>query len=403
MLITKNITDPRLITNKSGLLAHQDMSIQTSYSTYSTPTLYYDLSGQYSTASILGDYGTTYSANLCTTSADMWNGFWGSLYYCTVVRDTGTSSPYGGVPLKMTTTAADPQAFGTSDGTWAATCSVNDYVNYDIYVKSSVAGNTQMFMIGFDSSLTQIEYVTMYSNIVTTSWKRFTGRVKFTNTSVTYYGFRIDGNDTVGSNTWFDGLTIKKGNPPTVNYDTNNGGSFLFDGFIGNIDYGKSFVGSGLTAGNYDYTLEAFFNCTDISKLGTTNITANGIIGNRDYGTGFQALNSSGVLQLNIGSRGGGNRTATYSFAANTWYYASFSAKYGVGTQLVVNGVPHSVSSYAFIVGTPSSVTPGNMMIGDFGGRVFPGYIGETKVYNRALTIDEQIFNFNTNRNRYRI
>lgn len=194
-------------------------------------------------------------------------------------------------------------------------------------------------------------------------------------------------------NTWYDlsrrGYTGTLTNGTTFN--TANGGSMVFDGSndqvaIGNNTY--SFSGG---------TLEIW------TKL-TTNGRQQGFVGfnappkylNLWMSTNnlmrWEIIGDSGLTYLAINS--------TTAFSTGIWYHAvgTFS---GALNSIYINGLLEN-STTTGATNVPTSITTA-AYIGDYGNVAYPlaGNIAVAKLYNRALSPDEVLQNYNATKGRF--
>jgi hypothetical protein len=127
---------------------------------------------------------------------------------CTITRDTSTSSPSGGVPMKMVTTASDPytQSFGNVVWNLGAAASGQTW-RMNIIAKASASGTAQLFIFGADSGSGILDFSP--SNFtITTDWREYSYEYTFTNGGVVYIQSRVDGVSTVSTEHWWDNWRI---------------------------------------------------------------------------------------------------------------------------------------------------------------------------------------------------
>jgi hypothetical protein len=181
------------------------------------------------------------------------------------------------------------------------------------------------------------------------------------------------------------------------NTGTLNGVSFVDDPtgradsiwFQGNPDYISFASTSNIPSGNANYTISTWFNP---SSLGT-----NGLVGWGNYGTTNQSnsfrLSATGL----VNSWGSNDLSVTTSLSTGTWYNAVATFN-GTTRQIWVNG--SSVGSdtpTSHNVTTTSNLTVGRTNTSEY----FDGYIGEVQIFNRALTSNEIVTNYNALLPRY--
>ena len=176
-------------------------------------------------------------------------------------------------------------------------------------------------------------------------------------------------------------------NGPT--YDSNNVGSVLFDGTNDTINLGVGPSSLGMTTG--DFSVCIIFKNVNTTQGGLISSNYGSSLGNQYE---FSITNQTNI---NITYYGGGNTTA--QIEKNKWYLATHTFTYSSRTsKLYVNG---SLKSSVNMTTTLTSIS--NLIIGwyGFGGGYFNGNISNIMIYNRALTLDEIIQNYNSLKNRY--
>ena len=214
------------------------------------------------------------------------------------------------------------------------------------------------------------------------------------------------GSGTVWNDLSGNGNTGTLTNGPTFN--SNNGGSIVFDGSNDVVTLGKSLnVGNNFTVGVWAYP----------TLLGTTrrNLVLNG----NDYGVGGVhrngwILNTSGAGTNNTFFLSIGNDTAYRVAGANTLNINEWTYLVGVVTNggesitLYKNG--REVPSYAATVTSPGTISytfqEFNMGYRQITGTgpvadPFTGNIAVTQLYNRALSAQEILQNFIATRKRF--
>lgn len=204
--------------------------------------------------------------------------------------------------------------------------------------------------------------------------------------------------------TWSDltssafNLTLQNG--PT--FDSANGGSIVFDG---TNDW--AFRASALNAGN-SFTASVWFNVT---AIGTTQ---RALIGNGfpyafggNYGwylTLGQATTNNSAF-LSVGRDAQARVTAANTFTLNTWQQITATRIDGASTNIKLyrNGVE---TAYSTAGGSATGIlyTTNEFYIANRYSTAptpLPGKIGEVQIYNRVLSADEILYNFNATRGRY--
>jgi hypothetical protein len=168
-----------------------------------------------------------------------------------------------------------------------------------------------------------------------------------------------------------------------VGYSASNGGSLSFDGT-------NDYV---LTPVNIDAnpnTVSAWFNASATNGARGIVITDNG-----DWDKGFEI--TDGVFNIHVGN----NLSSTgVSALSNTWYfgtivYTSISMSFYInGANIWNGGAPGGTSGSTVEIGRAN-------FPGGAGSRFFIGNISQVSIYNRALTAQEVLQNYNALKGRY--
>lgn len=194
-----------------------------------------------------------------------------------------------------------------------------------------------------------------------------------------------------GSTTWND-LTTNFNNGTLVNgptFDSGNGGSIVFDGID---DYGI-INGNNLTKQLNQITVECFFNkSSGRTILSHSNDTIGAV---KSYA--FEQVSNSFQSKLNISSV---QYTLSHTDLNNKWNMISLTYDGSLIT-LYHNGV--------FITSTPAAgsvtyQTNSNLNIGrknSADGEYINGRISNIRLYNRSLTANEVLQNYNTIKTRF--
>jgi len=190
-----------------------------------------------------------------------------------------------------------------------------------------------------------------------------------------------------GTTTWYD-ISSTNVNMPLTNgptYSTEGGGSILFDGVD---DFSQS---ASLIPLSANWTVEAWFNLTSYPSIANLFSTA--------YGEGWYASTIFGSRRYFGWYLDGNWRiTAENLYTTNQWNHLVAIVS-GKNHYYYLNGV--QVLSYT------STSTPASVSFGAFGkiysgsSRYFPGYIAAGRAYNRALTADEVLQNYNAQKSRF--
>jgi len=180
-------------------------------------------------------------------------------------------------------------------------------------------------------------------------------------------------------------------------------GNFRFNGSNDKMEVNSTLIdGDGdhfLSSSDSHYTLEAWIN-TDTSSGTTTS--AHCILGNNSArGVGMQVGKRNGKPRLNFAARGTSNFYSN-DLEYSNWYHIVFAHQHGSFTNVYINGSLHTTANANRY--NIRSGNQGNMFIGQAQGRVrqyFSGFMGPIRIYNRGLSADEALQNFNASKVRY--
>ena len=193
--------------------------------------------------------------------------------------------------------------------------------------------------------------------------------------------------------TWTD--LSGRGNTGTlvngVGYNSNDGGSLVFDGVNDYVQINQTL--------STPFTITGFIRYTDQAKTLNTFINTNphAVLGISLNRTG------SGDIYVYIGNGSGWLALpaiiSSSNMIVNQWYQVTFTST-GSGSILYLNGVNVGTSVHS-PSGWGSSYYLGTIIIAS--GEYLKGDIGTTQIYNKALTPQEIQQNFNATRSRYGI
>jgi len=367
----------------------------------------------------------------------------------TITRDyTIDASPAGGVPLKMAVTGTDPYTVSYNSLTYSfATAAQGQTWNVSGWIKASANTTANFYIFGANSSGGWIE-IAGDTFSVTTSWQRFQTAITFTNASTTSIQVRLDGPDSGGAgiNIWWDGLQAEKAQSATAfNHRYNQNAATWKDlsNVIGDVNVNNrnndwSFV-TDTTNGKlclYNTTLRTSSSGINIpvnngfNKLEgtiemwlkpTSHTGAQGWFTNSDGVTYTNASNwfwlggydASSILYLRQGNPSTCcNDVTVNSFASsyyqlNTWNFWTITWKVSSGTAAIYrNSVLLSQrTNLPTDIPNTNPTNTGQLFNGhSYGDNTqFLGYCNLYKIYNRALTTNEIVQNYNAHKSRFNI
>lgn len=190
-----------------------------------------------------------------------------------------------------------------------------------------------------------------------------------------------------GSTTWND-LTKNQNNATLINgpaYNTANLGSIVFDGIDDYVD-----VAGGLNILSIsNYTKTAWFYINSFS-------TANNIVSGGN--TAQHAFWLGGTTNLRAGHNGNWSTVvSTTVLSLNTWYFGAVTFDTITGWKLYLNGIQESTSPDT----TPFNGI-GYVQLGRYDtGNYFTGRIASTQIYDKVLTQQEILQNYNALKTRF--
>lgn len=191
----------------------------------------------------------------------------------------------------------------------------------------------------------------------------------------------------VGSGTdWID-LSKNNNNGVLTNgptYSSANGGSIVFDG------------SNDCVVVNNNANILSKTNYTKISWFYISSYLYNIISGGN---SGQHAMWLAGTENLRAGHNGYWSTVvSTTKLSLNTWYFGAVSFNTTTGWKLYVNGVQEATSN-----DTTTYTGDDEILIGAYGtgSNLFHGRIATAQVYNRVLTDQEILQNYNATRTRF--
>lgn len=175
--------------------------------------------------------------------------------------------------------------------------------------------------------------------------------------------------------------------------------SFKFDGINDYISLGKSFIDTGeIGSGNVSYTLEAWVYLTRLPGSTTNGFS---IIGNASSGgVGMQLMDSNGI-KVNFGYRSNNNFDSNSNLELFKWYHIVCTREVGNNNRIYINGQLDNTFSIATL---DVNNTSAEMQIGYAATRItgrFGGRIDCVKIYNKHLTDQEVLQNYNALKSRF--
>jgi hypothetical protein len=193
-----------------------------------------------------------------------------------------------------------------------------------------------------------------------------------------------------GSTSWND--LSRGGNNGTLiggpAFDSGNGGSLVFDG---SDDYVTT---------NYNSQLQNFTACVWFKADSLT--TAAGRLLDKDYINGFWlGKNSNGSLN----SWGGGIRESSFphgrfiTLTDNQWHYI-VSIRNSATHTIYGDGITNTISGTV----STSAINASSLWLGrenSIGPSIYKGNIAQTLIYNRALSSQEVLQNYNATKRRF--
>ena len=213
----------------------------------------------------------------------------------------------------------------------------------------------------------------------------------------------------IGSGTSWNDLSGNNNNGTLVNgvgYNSGNGGSLSFDGTDDRVEM----TGKGLAFS--DFSIEATvrpssnnggYKAIISTTLGTNNDYEYGLT----WDLGPDATANFNVMNLEISRAYGGfydRDVMTSSFPFNTWVHLFLTVSaYSDFYKIYVNGVQDYSGIYMGTTTNFDRIVIGQRYYGGAyqGASDFTGNISDVKVYNRALSANEILQNYNANKTRF--
>ena len=194
-----------------------------------------------------------------------------------------------------------------------------------------------------------------------------------------------------------------------VTYDTDNNGSWVFDGLDDYIEIGNNVA--------FDLERTDSFSMSGWIKLGSYSPPIEPIIAKWDVAInrGYQfGVESTGKIRFLLSSSWPVSpsilyvRTTTDTIPLNTWVHIAIT--YGgtsdiSGCNIYIDGVPKPIS----LISNPSSILTSttinteNLLIGELAGYLFEGNIASARMWDRELTQEEITQNYNAMKSRFNL
>lgn len=378
----------------------------------------------------------SYSPNVHPNPTDIYS--WITFgYRCTLSRDT-IQSPVGTNPLKMVQTGDDPYtaSYSGSAGIWKLAPAVSGQTwTVSVWVKASAAIKIEGCWIAEqDSSGNYLAGGGSPNPSITTSWTRISGTYTLVNASTAFVGIRLDGTQTGGTGItiWWDGLQVERSSSMTAfNSKTNTNGTNWFDQsgnaingtIVGSPTYSSTNNGNLVFNGTNQYVSISYTSILtpttsitfeSFAYLDNWNITGDNRILSKTQVGGYQiGLNEANMgdgfvgCLIFLGSSYKIVKVARTTLLAG-WHHLCFTCD-GRFIKMYVDGnivntydngltetIAYSTNNILAIAAEPNNTT-------GIDGAYWTGKISNVKIYNKALTADQVLQNFNATRGRYGI
>ena len=334
----------------------------------------------------------------------------------TWARDTGVTSPLGGIPLKEISSGTDSYSdtYNSSTDNIIAASSGQTWT-VSVYALAAAGTNLQVWIFGANSSGNYIE-LDVNSFTATGQWQRISVTMTFSNGSTAYVQSRV-ATSTNGGVIWWDGLQVEQKSYPTQFVNGTRSatqgllpviGNSTID--LSNVSFDSSakmvFDGTNDTISVTSYPAIELVDNVSIEyiykRLSTDPVLD--IIANKYSGTGWELFCQTGNTFALAGRNGDGTyystSNAAYTIQSNTYYHL-VAMKEGLSWRLYVNGVLYAYLT-ANSVGTWSNT--GVLQIGGEGSDYYPNMeLPVFKIYNRALTAQEVKQNYQQYKTRFNL
>lgn len=374
----------------------------------------------------------SYSPNVARYATDLYTWCGGAgLVRCNIYRDASITRKYGSVPLKMVPNSTDPYINSIGNSTWnLAQAAINQTWTASVYARSDTPTDVQIFIYGADSSGGVYTNADYSANTVTvgSSWTRFSITRTFTQATTSYVQVRLDGPNSSLKTVWFDGLQVEQSSSPTkfnpnyigkytwknmtqsnnvvlINnpiFSTEKNGIISFDG-NGAYLYQDSTISIPPTQG---FTFSTWIKVPSSQiNSGWNNLLTDkyspivGVTGGLhtgSYEVGIYSINNTSFLfKDNFASP---NQIST-PLTANTWTNIVFGVKPDYTPFIYKNGVLAASSTGLY---GNNGININNLFSyenSDIYG--FKSDCSNIQIYNRSLSSDEILHNYNTLKSRF--
>jgi hypothetical protein len=196
-----------------------------------------------------------------------------------------------------------------------------------------------------------------------------------------------------GATTW-NNLTSNINNGTLVNtpaYNSGNGGSIIFNGTNNITTFTATINSVGMYQGSFSN--EFWFNPSSITQGALLAADGSSVAG----GQYAVVLRSTNILVSYYGEDQGVSLPST-----NIWYHFLNTYNYTTkSSRMYVNGILSSTLTRTVDLGP--SIQNSNLKLGlyGFGGSYFSGSLASVKIYNRDLTQQEVLQNYNATKTRF--
>jgi hypothetical protein len=336
---------------------------------------------------------------------------------CVVSRETGFTSPVGGIPMKMVTTGNDSHIGSYNNPVFnIAPARIGETWTVSVWARADRATTGQIFTFGNNNlGSTFLEAPAAGINI-TTEWQRFSFTHTMVNAGTQYIQSRLDGADTFnGATIWWDGWQIEKSS--TMSAFTFKKSSTLYDlssnaydaTLVNNPSYIPDFAGILAFDGvkdhmtfvegrrptistNTGFTIGMWVNQTATQQSALWNyFHLNGALEMGTFGTGGLSF----ILKDN-GPAGG--PSVVSGNITTGWNYIAF----GTSSARIPFMYHYNATTASFA--TASAFNAATYTIDQlyrFGSQHYGARVGSLQIYNKALTQSEVVQNYIALKGRY--